>query len=93
VSELTSVEECNEALTYLTEAISSIQTQLSLDGVTQQSRGPLWRANTRSALAWKRHAREAVYRHRAELRKKELRAARYIQQAHPDIWADAMERA
>jgi hypothetical protein len=92
VDDLETIPDCDDALTYLTEAISSISAQLALYDAGKLEREPHWRAKTNTALMWKRHAREAVYRRRAMLASVERRALEWIKNHRAGVWGEAMEK-
>lgn len=90
VSELETVEDCDEALAFLTESVASCDAQLALfDAGALTGRTDQWRANTKTALYWRKHAREAVYARRAILSRQERRAAEWIKRNQPAVWAHA----
>ncbi|MDQ0317758.1 hypothetical protein [Amorphus orientalis] len=68
LGDLKTVEECDDALARLTQAIITIEGQIELSVNGVEDRSIAWRAKARKALQWKKHARKSVEQLRAELR-------------------------
>lgn len=93
VSELETVEDCDDALAFLTESVASCDAQLALYDAGALERPAQWRANTRTALYWRKHAREVVYQRRAMLRSQERRAVEMLKQHYPQVWETVFKAA
>lgn len=91
VAELASIQECDDALAYLTEAIATIERQLAMDGVDRPSRGARWRSGATASLRFKKHAVEVVTRKRAVFASVERRAWAWLGRNEPDVVKRAIE--
>ncbi len=90
VSDLETVEACDDALAVLTEAVCNIERQLHLERMGEQNRGARWQAGAMTSLTWKRHAREAVTRKRAVFASEERRALEWIKEHKPEWIKEAI---